>query len=145
MTNAYDQVHYPSNVHVDSHPTRLSALACLYGRPFAPASHCRVLEIGCGDGANILSMAATAPQSSFVGFDYAETAVARGLTMAAAAGLTNVDISTMDILNAPESLGEFDYVIAHGVYAWVPPPVREALMRLIGRTLAPNGVPFLSS
>ena len=55
--------------------------------------------------------------------------------MAAAAGLTNLELSTNDILNAPQSLGEFDYVLAHGIYAWVPASIRDALMPLIGRSV----------
>src|ERR1700704_5797557 len=77
MTNVYDKVRYPSMVHPGSHPARMSALAHLYGRPSAPAWRCRVLEIGCGDGTNLLSLAAAAPQSQFVGFDLAESAIAR--------------------------------------------------------------------
>jgi SAM-dependent methyltransferase len=142
--NAYDQVRYPGAPQPSSHPAKLSALACLYGRSFASPSHCRVLEAGCGDGANLLSMAATAPQSRFVGFDLAETAIAQARATATAAGLTNVEFSVMDIEDAPESLGEFDYIIAHGIYAWVPAHIREALMRLIGRTLAPSGLAFVS-
>ena len=91
-----------------------------------------------------MSIAATAPRSQFVGFDLAETAIAKGRAMAVAAGLTNVELSVMDILEAPESLGEFDYIIAHGVYAWVPAPVRDAMMRLIGRALSPRGLALIS-
>ncbi len=144
MTSAYDEVRYPSFLHPGTHPARLSALARLYGRTVPPAWHCRVLEVGCGEAANLLSLAAAAPQSQFVGFDLAETAIARGRALAAAAGLTNLELSAMDILDAPDSLGEFDYVIAHGLYAWVPAPVREALMLLIGRTLKPDGLAFVS-
>jgi hypothetical protein len=35
----------------------------------------------------------------------------------------------MDIRDASDSFGEFDDIIDHGVYAWVLPPVRDALMR----------------
>jgi len=144
MANAYDEVRYPSQSQHYTHPAKMSALACLFDRPFAPPGNCRVLEIGCGDGTNLMSMAATAPQSQFVGFDLSEAATAAGRAAAAAAGLDNVELSVMNILDAPDSLGEFDYVIAHGVYAWVPAEVREALMRLIGRVLAPSGLAFVS-
>ncbi|HMA75469.1 MAG TPA: methyltransferase domain-containing protein [Xanthobacteraceae bacterium] len=142
--NAYDQVRYPGAPQSSSHPARMSALACLYGRSFVSQSQCRVLEAGCGDGTNLLSMAATAPQSRFVGFDLAESAIEKARATAATAGLTNVEFSVMDIEDASEALGEFDYIIAHGVYAWVPAPVRDALMRLIGRALTPSGLAFVS-
>ena len=144
LANAYDRVRYPGAPQPSAHPAAMGTFACLYGRSFAPASHCRVLEVGCGDGANLLSTAATAPQSQFVGFDLAETAIAQAQATAASAGLNNVEFRVMDIRDAPASLGEFDYVIAHGVYAWVPAPVRDALMFLIDRTLAPSGLAFVS-
>jgi 2-polyprenyl-3-methyl-5-hydroxy-6-metoxy-1,4-benzoquinol methylase len=142
--NAYDRVRYPGAPQPSSHPAAMGALACLYGRGFASPSRCRVLEVGCGDGANLLSMAATSPQSRFIGFDLAETAIAHARATAVSAGLTNVEFSVMDIQDTSESLGEFDYIIAHGVYAWVPAPVRDALMLLIDRTLAPSGLAFVS-
>lgn len=141
---SYDQVRYPGTQQPTSHPTRMSTLAYLYGRKFASPSHCRVLELGCGDGTNLLSMAATAPQSQFVGLDLAESAIVEGRAMAIAAGLTNVELLVMDIKDVPSALGEFDYIVAHGVYAWVAAPVREALMSLIGRALTPNGLAFVS-
>jgi SAM-dependent methyltransferase len=144
VANAYDQVRYPSAVQEGLHPATISVFACLHDRTFAPASGCRVLEIGCGEGANLMSIAATAPRSQLVGFDLAETAIAKGRATAAAAKLGNVELSVMDILKAPESLGEFDYIIAHGVYAWVPAPVRDAMMRLIGRALSSQGLALIS-
>ena len=48
-----------------------------------------------------------------------------------------------DLLDARD-WGEFDYVVAHGVYAWVQDPVRDALMALFARCLAPHGVAFVS-
>ncbi|MBR0799369.1 class I SAM-dependent methyltransferase [Bradyrhizobium jicamae] len=144
MANAYDHVRYPSLVQEGLHPAAISVFACLHDLPFVPASDCRVLEIGCGEGANLMSIAATSPRSKLVGFDLAETAIANGRARAAAAKLANVEFSVMDILKAPDSLGEFDYIIAHGVYAWVPAPVREALMRLIGRALSRQGLALIS-
>ncbi len=37
-----------------------------------------------------------------------------------------------------EELGEFDYVIAHGLYSWVPPEVQDALLATFRRFLAPK-------
>ncbi len=41
-------------------------------------------------------------------------------------------------------LGEFDYVVAHGVYAWVPPDARDAVLATIAASLAPNGIGYVS-
>src|ERR1700680_55368 len=43
----------------------------------------------------------------------------------AALGLKNVHLEPDDILKLGPGLGEFDYIIAHGVYSWVPAEVRS--------------------
>jgi len=144
LTTAYDLVPYPSTPIKEAHPTRLAVLAALFGLRFVPFHECRVLEIGCGEGVNLMSMAVTAPRSEFVGIDLAETAIAHGRDMARAAGLANVRLHAQDLLEAGPGLGQFDYIIAHGLYAWVPEPVRAAAMRLIGRSLGPDGLAYIS-
>ena len=49
----------------------------------------------------------------------------------------------MDVADAAD-LGEFDYILAHGLYSWVPQHVREKILALCGRSLAANGVAYLS-
>lgn len=148
MTDAptiYDAVAYPTAVFAQTHPSHLAAMAHLHGLVPPAVATARVLEIGCGDAMNLLAMAAAYPQASFTGFDLAPTVIARGAARAAAAGLDNVHLQALDLLDAAEALpGPFDYVIAHGVYAWVPGPVRAALMEYVGRVLAPDGVAFIS-
>jgi SAM-dependent methyltransferase len=144
MTNPYDLVRYPNWPAPETHPASIGALAALFGRPAAPFSGCRVLEVGCGEAVNLMSMALGAPGSEFVGVDLAEAPVALGLDLARAAALGNVSLSARDITAGGAGLGAFDYIIAHGVYAWVPPAVREALMRLAAECLKPDGLAFIS-
>jgi len=47
-------------------------------------------------------------------------------------------------LDVDESYGLFDYIIAHGVYSWVPQDVREKIFSICHHNLAPNGVAFVS-
>jgi trans-aconitate methyltransferase len=146
MTTAYDTVVYPSMVFEQTHPDRLRALAQIHGLAAPEVDTARVLEIAGGDGLNLIALAAAYPGMSCQGFDLAETAVARGQALIAAAGLSNVELQVCDILDARERYpaGSFDYIIAHGVYAWVPEHVRTAIMALIGHALAPEGVAFVS-
>jgi len=143
VTTAYDLVRYPSCPIPETHPASLSVLAALYGLSFVPYRKCRVLEIGCGEGVNLMSMAVAAPESDFVGIDLAETAIALGRETAAAAGLANVTLQARDLLETGPDLGQFDYIIGHGLYSWVPEPVRAAVMALIGRSLGPDGLAYL--
>src|SRR6185295_5795453 len=49
-----------------------------------------------------------------------------------------------DLCNLDSGFGEFDYIVAHGVYSWVPAAVRERLMALCAGLLAPQGIAFIS-
>jgi methyltransferase-like protein len=119
-------------------------MAILRGLTPAPVDNCRVLEIACGDGANLIPMAYAIPGSEFVGFDLARSPIERGQRRIRELGLRNVRIFEMDLLDAGTELGEFDYIIAHGVYAWIPGHARDRLLELCDQLLAANGVAFVS-
>ena len=55
-----------------------------------------VADVGCGSGRALNLMAATYPNSRFVGFDIAEAALERGRADAAAAGSTNITFVARD-------------------------------------------------
>ena len=114
MANVYDVVRYPNWPVPETHPATLGAFAALVGRSFAPFRACSVLEIGCGEGVNLMSMALGAPASEFVGIDLAEAPIAQGRATAQASGLANVTLRAQDIVQAGVVLGEFDYIVAHG-------------------------------
>lgn len=102
-----------------------------------------MLELGCGDGGNALAIAQTLPGASVVGLDAAGAAIERGRVLASAAGLRNVELRRADLTDHPIA-GEADYVIAHGVYSWIPPAARGALLEWCRRCLAPHGIAFVS-
>lgn len=143
---SYDEHAYPTAIFPQTTPNRMAVVATLHGLTPPPIGTARVLEIAGGDGMNSLALAAAFPGMEVVNFDLAGSVIARGNDWARRAGLTNVRNLEMDILDAAAGAieGPFDYVIAHGIYAWVPDHVREAVMALIGRVLSPHGVAFLS-
>ena len=142
-STAYDAVSYPGSPFSQTHPDRLATIAALYGLKTASPERCRVLELGCGDGGNLIPMAYVLPGSTFLGLDAAHSAVARGQEQIAALGLPNVTLLHADLLDASDP-GTFDYVIAHGLYSWVPPPVQERVLAIASEALAPNGVAYVS-
>ena len=75
---SYNTFVYPGFSFPESHPDRLAAMAILHGLTPAPVERCRVLEIGCNEGANLIPMAYAIPTSEFVGFDLARLPVERG-------------------------------------------------------------------
>jgi hypothetical protein len=139
--DAYTRIPYPGLAFPQTHPERLALLAILHGLEPAPPERARVLEAGCADGLNLVAMAAHSPGLECVGFDLVEPAL--GIEAAAELGLGNVRLERADLLERRD-WGEFDYVVAHGVYGWVPDAAREALMALFGRCLAQQGIAFVS-
>jgi methyltransferase-like protein/predicted O-methyltransferase YrrM len=148
VADPYDEIAYPSVPFPQTHPDRLSVLATLYGLEPAPVERCRILELGGGDGANLIPMALGLPGATLVGVDLAPGPIARGQQTIQALGLTNITLSCADLRELaeqrPAPADQFDYIIAHGVYSWVPAEVREALLALMDRQLAPHGVAHLS-
>ncbi len=141
---SYDAVSYPGYAYAQTHPDRLATQAILFGMTPAPPAACRVLEIGTGDGGNLIPMALGLPGSQFVGIDLAAEPVARGAGAIDELALGNITLRVADVLNLPADLGQFHYVIAHGVYSWIGPRPRDALMAACGRLLAPDGVAYIS-
>ena len=140
----YDSIPYPGYAYTQTHPDRLATISQLMGLPVASIDRCRVLEVGCGDGANLIPMALGLPGSQFYGFDLATQPIARAKALAETLGVTNLRFEASDIQDAAGHLGEFDYIIAHGFYSWVPLEARDQLMALCEAKLAPNGVAFVS-
>jgi hypothetical protein len=143
IPNEYDAVPYPGYSFPDTHPDRMAVMAALHGVAAASPAQCRVLEIGCNEGANLIPMAAGMPNSEFVGFDLAGLPIARGQERIRALGLSNIRLFQADLCEVT-GLGACDYIIAHGLYTWVPQPVRDRLLGLCRDHLSAHGVVFLS-
>jgi methyltransferase-like protein/SAM-dependent methyltransferase len=141
---SYDQVPYPNLSHSRSHPDHLATLATLLGLAPAPVEHCRALELGCAGGGNLIPMAYGLPESEWVGIDNSQRQIADAQTAVAALGLKNATFEQRDVLDITPDFGQFDYIIAHGVYSWVSPEVRDKVLQICKQNLAPNGIAYVS-
>jgi methyltransferase-like protein len=144
QANVYDELPYESKPFEATHPNRLAAIGRLYGMQTAPPDRCRVLELGCAGGGNLLPMAAYLPGSEFVGVDLSAVQIEAARRGADRARLANVRFHAMSISDITPDFGCFDYVIAHGVYSWVPDFVREKLLAVCAANLAPEGIAYVS-
>lgn len=144
LRESYERVPYASGSYHHTHPDHLATLALLHGLETAPPARCRVLELGCADGGNLVPMALELPSSEFVGIDLSPRQIESGLASVRELGLANVDLRAISILDADASLGTFDYIICHGVYSWVDRDVQEKILSLCGELLAPNGLAYVS-
>ena len=140
----YDNHRYTSHPFAQTHPARLATVAALFGIASAPATGCRVLELGCGDGSNLIPLAFYLPHSTFVGIDLARMPIAAGCERIARLALRNIELCQGDLIDACNDLGTFDYVIAHGLYSWVPDAVRPHILRVAAERLADDGVAYIS-
>lgn len=141
---AYDDIPYSSHPFPQSHPDRLAAVARLFGLEAPAVDNCRVLELGCAMGGNLISMAQKYPNARFVGIDASSRQIAEGWKIVDALNIRNIELKHLDILQVPADLGTFDYIVSHGVYSWVPLAVQDRMLDLCKRHLGNNGVAYIS-
>lgn len=140
----YDEILYTGHAYPQTHPDRLAIIAALFDMKTAPVERCRVLELACGDGSNLVPMAFALPQSEFIGIDLAARPIIKGQEMVEALGLKNITLRQLDLMALPPELGQFDYIIAHGLYSWVPSTVQDKVLAVCKSHLAAQGVAYVS-
>jgi methyltransferase-like protein len=123
----------------------MRTLGMLYGMRPAPPQKCTVLELGCGDGTNLVPMAYHFPESSFTGIDLAEGPIAHGQLEIENLGVKNITLKSQDLMDHQHVGGEtYDYIIVHGLYSWVPSQVKEKILEICGKCLSEQGIAFVS-
>ncbi len=141
----YDSVPYPSYTFPQTHPDRLSTVGSLFGLQAEHPEKCRMLELGCGDGTNLLSFAYALPGSSFVGIDLSGVHIAKAEDTAKRLGLTNIIFRREDVTHiGRDDLDEFDFIVAHGLFSWVPDAVRPHILRIFSECLTETGIGYIS-
>jgi len=141
----YDDLPYRSLPIEWTAPERLALASLLHGGPRPSLDGYRVLELGCGDGANILPLAYYRTHAKFVGVDGSQTAIATAEARRAELKLANLDLVHSNFLSADERLsGVFDFIIVHGIFSWVPEQTRDALFALCANRLRPGGLLYLN-
>lgn len=144
LRQSYDQYPYHSRVFRWTAPGYLRAAAYLYGLETPPVKGARILELGCAAGGNSLPTAFLYPESEVVAIDVSPVQIQAGQSIADRAGLTNIQFQARCLSQLSPDLGQFDYIIAHGVWSWVPPPLQDALLQVIRRHLQPYGLAYMS-
>jgi methyltransferase-like protein len=89
-------------------------------------------------------MAFYLPGARFVGIDLSRQQVETGTRFIAELGLPNVELLHRDVADGVADLGQFDYIIVHGLYSWVAAPIRQKILELCARQLAPRGIAYIS-
>jgi SAM-dependent methyltransferase len=141
----YDEVPYRSYPIEWTAPERLALASLLHGGPRQRLDQYSVLELGCGDGTNLIPMAYYRRHAEFVGIDAAHSRIAIASEKRTALQLDNVSFIAVDLQSAAGALsGQFDFIIAHGVFSWVSPDARHALLELCAERLRPGGLLYVN-
>lgn len=141
---SYDDLPYDSYPFPQTHPARLAAIAKIFKLESPPPATARVLELGCAAGGNLIPLAARYPNGQFVGIDLSPRQIDEGSRRISRLGLSNIRLRRQSLTDVRPKDGVFDYIICHGVYSWVPAPVRRAILRIARENLTPNGIAFVS-
>jgi SAM-dependent methyltransferase len=145
-------VGYTSGYYREQSPRHL-ALACLINGVEPPDMSSEApltyLELGCGQGYGALVQAASNPLWQVVAIDFNPAHVASARALAAAAGIGNVQFIEADLATLAEDpqarcLPEADVVSLHGLWSWVPSPVRCGILRLLRAKVRPGGIVHVS-
>ncbi len=126
-------------------PARLRLCAALNGFAPPPRRAFDYCELGCAHGDTTVALAASFPDSRFVGIDLNAEHIASAEATAQGGKVDNVrfferDFETLDRAELPQ----FDYVVAHGVLSWIGPQKRKALLELVSSKLKPGGLAYVS-
>lgn len=141
---SYDELPYDSLPLPETQPDFLAAVAKLHGFDAPDPTQARILELGCASGGNLIPLAWRWPGSECVGVELSRVQAEAGTNFIRHLGLSNIRIVHGDLAALPAVLGEFDYIIAHGVFSWVPPAIQRALLDVCRRHLASHGVAYVS-
>ncbi len=143
--DTYDVIPYNSTPLTDTHPANLAAIGRWFGLSPADPTGCRVLELGCAAGGNIIPLAWYHPGMTLLGVDLSSRQIAAGQAMVDRLGLGNITLLRANILDLePATLGLFDYILVHGVWSWVSPQVQTHILTLCRACLAPQGIAYIS-
>jgi len=143
-SNTYDEVPYESRAFPQTHPDRLATIATVFGLEAPSIDTCRVLELGCAGGGNLIPMACYIPGASFVGVDSSIREVQQARETISALRLDNIRVEHASIMDVGADWGEYDYIICHGVYSWVEPEIQEKILQIAGTRLTATGVGYIS-
>lgn len=137
---------YTDNYYEQLGPVTINYVAALNGiqpRDLTDFDYC---EVGCGQGLSLLVHAAAHPQGRFVGIDLNAEHIRRASTRANAAGIDNLKLIAEPVTDAltDSGLPDFDFIVLHGVYSYLPESARQAVLHFIDRRLKTGGVVLIS-
>lgn len=146
MSSDYTQdVEFASNFDALQAPIQIFSAAAVTGfdakrvdRPF------RYLDLACGNGLTLNTIADCYPHAEFVGIDINSDHISRAIKQAERGGLANVSYHVGDVLSLDASeFDPFDYIAVSGVYSWLDASRREALRKFCSAVTGDEGLVYI--
>lgn len=127
-------------------PAWLNYVAVISGcQPRPLAEGFTYLELGCGLGHSVGLLAGAYPQGRFYGVDFNPAHIDSARRFVAAANIGNVSFIERSFTDlTAEDVPECDFIVLHGVYAWISAEVRAGIQRVIRERLKPGGLVYNS-
>ncbi|SCA56252.1 conserved hypothetical protein [Candidatus Terasakiella magnetica] len=141
---SYDEAVYLSYFYQQSNPEQFNGLAHIHGLKPADLSRARILELGCATGSNILPLAVRYPEASFLGIDLSPVQIEIAQNHCEGLGLKNIDFVAQSFAEYDFGDQKFDYIIAHGLYSWIPKNLQDDVMRVCAHCLSDQGVTYIN-
>lgn len=146
-SHGYNVEHgYTYGYYREMSPVWLDYVCTLMGNRGPEGKGRRYLELGCGQGFNLLVLAAANPGIEYVGIDFDPLHIRHAQTLAAESGLQNAKFIEADFAELaqqwPADLGTYDYVALHGIYTWISVPLRAAVVKCLGHAVKPGGLVY---
>ncbi|MBL1210761.1 class I SAM-dependent methyltransferase [Geminocystis sp. GBBB08] len=107
-----------------------------------PFNYC---ELGCGRGYTTNLLASAYPHAQFYANDFNPNHILEAKTLASSATNQNVhffDDSFTKFIH--QDLPQFDFIVLHGIYSWITPENRQAIVKFIDQKLTVGGLVYLS-
>lgn len=139
-------VEYTGDFHAHLAPAWLAYIATVNGyaapRLDGEFTWC---DLGCGRGVTALALAATHPRGRFHACDLNPAHIAHAERLRREAGLGNAFLLARSFAQMlEEDLPQFDFIVLHGVYGWVPQAAREEIHAFLAARLKPGGLVMVS-
>jgi SAM-dependent methyltransferase len=144
VAQQYNSTPYPSYPYPNTQAERLYTIGKLFGMQPVDFKSCKVLELGCASGGNLIPMASLFPESTFVGVDISSVQIQQGQEQINALKLNNITLKNASITEINAKFGKFDYIIAHGVFSWVSKDIQDKIFEIFSKNLNKNGIAYVS-
>lgn len=108
----------------------------LHSDTFFPVGS-KVLEVGCGIGAQTVTLAKNCPQAHITAIDISQTSVNQARKKVNSLGFTNVHFQQADIFALPFETNSFDHIFVCFVLEHLPEPVNA--LNILKKYIKPGG------